>query len=161
MYDLCPNCGAQMDVLTNEGLRVCPNCKSLAWDEDGTTEWRIAEKLSPEEVAALEAEDDGISEYPILVPHADFGDPECCGIIMPVASGNQADLQCNECGTVISTVPAAEADPTLLRMAMSLGFCSETCPVCSDVNTFTGYSSMEAYTCRHCGAAVLVKRPVQ
>jgi hypothetical protein len=56
-------------------------------------------------------------EYPILVAHSDYGDPECCGIIMPVVRGEEADLRCNECGVVISTVSAKEAEPTPLRMA--------------------------------------------
>src|SRR5580698_9236438 len=95
-------------------------------------------------------------EMPILVPHTDYGDQECCGIIMPVESGDQADLVCNECGAVISSV-----EPTLLRMAMSGGLCSETCPHCGQLNTFPGFSSMEAYTCRHCDLGVIVRKPVQ
>ena len=102
-----------------------------------------------------------VPEYPILVCHSDYGDPECCGIVMPVERGEQTDLVCNECGMVIGTVPAAEAEPTLLRMAMEEGFCSETCPHCGDLNTFPGFSSMEAYTCRQCGLGVVVQRPVQ
>jgi uncharacterized protein (DUF983 family) len=45
-------------------------------------------------------------------------------------------------------------------MAMEGGFCSETCSHCGELNTFPGFSSMEAYTCRHCGVGVLVQRPV-
>jgi hypothetical protein len=50
---------------------------------------------------------DEIEEPPILVPHQHCGNPDCCGIIMPVVRGDQADLTCNECGTVIRTVAAA------------------------------------------------------
>jgi hypothetical protein len=56
-------------------------------------------------------------QLPILVGHCDNGDPECCGIIMPVVHGEQADLRCNECRVVIASVSATEAEPTLLRMA--------------------------------------------
>ncbi len=80
---------------------------------------------------------------------------------MPVVHGEQADLRCNECGVVITTVAAAEAEPTLLRMALSEGVCSETCPRCGERNTFPGFISMEAYTCRHCGQGVVIQRPVQ
>jgi hypothetical protein len=45
----------------------------------------------------------------------------------------------------------AEAEPTLLRMAISGGFCSETCPDCGGLNTFPGFDSMLAYICRECG----------
>jgi hypothetical protein len=81
-----------------------------------------------------------MGEYPILVAHSDYGDPERCGIALPVERANQADLVCNECGAVISTVPTVEAEPTLLRMAMEGGFCSETCLHCGELNTFPGFS---------------------
>jgi hypothetical protein len=100
-------------------------------------------------------------EYPILVPHADYGDPDCCGIIMAAGRGDQTDLMCNECGFIIQTVPAVEAEPMLLRMALSGGFCSEICPHCEELNSFPGFTSMEAYTCRHCRAGVIVQRSVQ
>jgi hypothetical protein len=89
-------------------------------------------------------------DIPALVPHEDYGDPNCCGIIMLIDRGDQTDLVCNECGAVIGSVAAQEAEATLLRMAMSGGFCSETCPHCGELNTFPGFSSMEAYTCSHC-----------
>jgi hypothetical protein len=89
------------------------------------------------------------------------GDPECCGIIMPVVHGEQADLRWNECGVVIARVSAKEAEPMLLRMAVSGGVCRETCPHCGELNTFPGFTSMEAYTCRHCSQGVVIQRPVQ
>jgi hypothetical protein len=100
-------------------------------------------------------------EVPIIVPHADHGDAECCGCLFPVIRGEEADIVCNECDAVIRTVPAAEAQRTLLQMAMSEGVCSETCPSCGALNVFTGFSAMEAYTCRQCGKGVLVERPMQ
>ena len=36
-----------------------------------------------------------IREYPILVGHSDYGDPECCGIIMPSRNGEYVDLKRN------------------------------------------------------------------
>jgi hypothetical protein len=59
-----------------------------------------------------------IPDYPwipppaILVPHADYGDSKCPGLILPEIKGDQADLVCNDCGAVICTVPAAEAATT-------------------------------------------------
>src|SRR4051794_13429931 len=35
-------------------------------------------------------------EYPeYILPHSDFGDPECCGLLFPVSRGRAADLTCN------------------------------------------------------------------
>ena len=86
-----------------------------------------------------------IREYPILVGHSDYGDPECCGIIMPSRNGEYVDLKrnpgtadvdlmCNECGTVISSVPVAEAEATLLTMSMEHGVCSHSCPACGELS---------------------------
>lgn len=99
-------------------------------------------------------------EIPIIVPHSDHGDPECCGCIFPVVRGDEADLVCNECDVVIRTVSASEAQRVLLEMA-SGEVCSETCPSCGTLNLFPGFSAMEAYTCRHCGEGVVVQRRVQ
>ncbi len=75
-------------------------------------------------------------EYPTIAAHSDYGAADCCGIIMPVHRGDMADLTCNECGAVVDTVDAGQADGVLLRMALSGGVCSETCPQCAVVNTF-------------------------
>ena len=41
-----------------------------------------------------------------VVPHQFLGnDVECCGCLYPVIQGDQADITCNECGTVIKTSP--------------------------------------------------------
>ena len=44
-------------------------------------------------------------EYPIMVGHSDYSDPEYCRIIMPVARARRADLVCNECGAVLYDCP--------------------------------------------------------
>lgn len=98
-------------------------------------------------------------KIPIIVPHSAYGDPECCGCIFPARRGDVAGLICNECNAVIQTVPVAKADEVLLKMSMALGVCSEVCPVCGELNTFTGSTSMEANTCRHCGNGIVVNRP--
>ena len=113
------------------------------------------------------ADDEGaeeIREYPIaLVAHADHGDPECCGLLMPVVRGDQADLVCNECGAILRTVPTAEAEQTLVAMMLTAasGMCSAICPYCGGANFFPGYTSMDAYTCRSCRAGVVVERQLQ
>jgi hypothetical protein len=95
-------------------------------------------------------------ELPI-VPHND----DCCGCLIVVERGDDADLVCNECLAVIRTVPTDEAPQILLRMAMDEGMCTETCPHCQALNTFPGFTSIEAYICVECGEGVSVKRSVQ
>ena len=96
-------------------------------------------------------------DYPdYILPHSDFGDPECCGLLFPVFRGNEADLTCNECGAVVKVVRAEDVRRAQDEMQLSLDVASEQCPHCGVVNLFPGFSTMMVYTCRQCGAAVSV-----
>ena len=70
------------------------------------------------------------------LPHSDFGDPECCGCLNGVIRGDQADIVCNECGTVLRAVPAANVGQTLTELEITLEVASEMCPHCRSVNLF-------------------------
>ena len=89
------------------------------------------------------------------LPHSDFGDPDCCGCLNGVLRGDQADIVCNECGTVLRTVPVANVGQTLTELEITLEVASEMCPHCGSVNLFPGFSKMLAFICRQCGKAVL------
>lgn len=88
------------------------------------------------------------------LPHADFGDPDCCGCLNAVVRGDQADIVCNECGAVIRTVPAAALQQTLTEMELTLDICTEMCPHCGKVSVISGYSRIDVYTCPECGEPV-------
>jgi hypothetical protein len=70
-----------------------------------------------------------------IVPHADHGDSECCGLIMPEVRGDEADLKCNECGTVLCIVAAVEAEQALAAM-ISGELTSAIRPECGGTNFF-------------------------
>ena len=100
-------------------------------------------------------------EIPIIVPHMDHGDPECCGCIFPVVRGDLADLVCNECGAVVLTVRATDAEQRLVALAATDTLCTYMCPHCGSLNTFPGFTSMIAYICQHCDGSVVVQSEVQ
>jgi hypothetical protein len=103
-------------------------------------------------------------EYPeYVLPHAEFGDPECPGLFFPLprVGSDQIDIMCNDCGWVIKTVPAADLTRTQDEMQLTLAVASEQCPFCGSVNLFPGFDSMNAYVCRECGEGVLVSRTIQ
>jgi hypothetical protein len=50
-----------------------------------------------------------------IVAHSGTGDPDCCGCIFPVFREGVADITCNECGTIIKSVPADRAKDALCR----------------------------------------------
>src|SRR5262249_41916451 len=58
------------------------------------------------------------------LPHADFGDPECCGCLCGTIREQQADIVCNECRTVVRTVPVADLQRTLDEMELTLDVCT-------------------------------------
>jgi DNA-directed RNA polymerase subunit RPC12/RpoP len=97
-------------------------------------------------------------EGPIL-PHSDFGDPDCCGTLWPLERPGQpgtADIICNECDAVVRTVPTADLQRTLDEMESTLEVASAKCPHCGAVNLFPGFTQMLAYVCTECGEPVKV-----
>jgi hypothetical protein len=79
------------------------------------------------------------------LPHSDFGDPDCCGCLNGVIRGDQADIVCNECGTVLRTVPAANVGQTLTELEITLEVASEMCSHRGSMNLFPGFSKMIAF----------------
>jgi hypothetical protein len=90
----------------------------------------------------------------------DWGDKECCGCLVAVERGDQANITCNECGAVVRTVPVERASAALLEMA-SDEICTARCSHCGALNTFPGTAAIEAFICSECGASVAVSRSVQ
>ena len=84
---------------------------------------------------------------------------DCCGCLIVRVRGDQADITCNECGAVICTVPVKRATG-MLEMTSS-GMCSARCTHCDALNTFPGFSAIEAFICSECGESVMVSRSVQ
>ena len=98
-------------------------------------------------------------EHPeYILPHSDFGDPECSGLFFAIERGDRSDIQCNGCGVVLKSVRVAHLRRTL---DMELDLASETCPHCGAVNLFPGFTSMNAHTCRQCRLRVVMGRPYQ
>jgi hypothetical protein len=107
----------------------------------------------------MRAARDPDDEITTIVPHEWLG-ADCCGCIVPIQREDEADLVCNECKALIRTVPASEVEQRLAELAPSDEICTERCPHCGALNVFTGFSAMEAFTCRECGEGVTIKRVV-
>jgi hypothetical protein len=85
------------------------------------------------------------------IPHAEFGDPECCGCLNGIITGDTAEIVCNECNAIVRRVPASELRVVLSEMELVLDVASSSCPHCGAVNLFPGFTKMHAFTCRECG----------
>jgi hypothetical protein len=97
-----------------------------------------------------------------IVPHEFIEPVDCCGCLIVEVRGDQADLICNECGAVVRTLPADTAAAVLAEMEMaSAEICSSRCPHCQALNTFPGFSSIDAFICSECGEGVAVNTPIQ
>jgi uncharacterized protein (DUF983 family) len=78
--------------------------------------------------------------------------------------GDEADILCNECGAVVRTVPAAEAAALmngLITEIAATAFSTARCPHCGALNTFPGFTFMEAFVCSECGEGVTVDKRLQ
>jgi len=74
--------------------------------------------------------------------------------------GDQADITCDECGSVVGTVLMERASAVMLEM-VSTAISSARCTHCGALNTFPAFSAIEEFTCSECGEGVVVHRPVQ
>jgi len=64
------------------------------------------------------------------LPHAAFGNRDCCGGLKANVSGERAEISCDKCGTVIAIVPVKDLAPILLEMELSVDLAAEDCPHC-------------------------------
>jgi hypothetical protein len=69
--------------------------------------------------------------------------------------GDQAEITCNECGAVVRTVPVEQAPAVMVRLAASGEICSARCTHCVALNTFPGFSAIDAFICSECGEGVV------
>ena len=104
-------------------------------------------------------QDEDESEY-LIVPHEVATGAECDGCLIMEERGDVADLKCNSCGAVVDTVPLDRVGTRLMALA-SDEICCEWCPHCGTLNTFPGFSAIEAFICQECGEGVNVERRVQ
>ena len=92
-----------------------------------------------------------------ILPHSDFGDPECCGTLWGLPRPHEpdtADIICNECETIVRTVATTDLRRTLGEMEATLEVACAICPHCENVNIFPGFSEILAFVCHECGGPV-------
>ena len=96
----------------------------------------------------------------LTVPHEVATGADCDGCLTVVERGDLVEIICDACGTMIDTVPIDRAGLRLMELA-SDEICSARCPHCGAINVFRGYTVIEAFICRECGAGVNVERSEQ
>ena len=95
-----------------------------------------------------------------IIPHESLG-TDRCGCLYVRVDGAHAAIICNECGTVIRTVPVVNVEAIILEMAQTDVIFSAHCTHCGALNTFPGMSAVEAFICSECGEGVVIVPPVQ
>ena len=96
----------------------------------------------------------------LILPHELATGADCDGCLIVVGHGDMAEIKCDSCGAVVDTVPSDRAGSRLMELA-SAEMCSARCPHCGALNTFRGFTAIEAYNCRECGEGVDVGHPVR
>jgi hypothetical protein len=89
-----------------------------------------------------------------IIPHADFGDHDCCGCLFGFVRGEEAEIRYNECNALIRTVLAQDLQRTLTEMELKGDVASAICPHCGAVYLAPGFSRLIAFVCDGCGKAV-------
>jgi len=89
-----------------------------------------------------------------IIPHSDFGDPDCCGCLFGVTKGDLGEIVCNECLVVVRTVPASDLQRTLDEMELAGDVASAVCPHCGATHLAPGFSMLMAFVFDNCGKAV-------
>ena len=77
-----------------------------------------------------------------IIPHSDFGDPECCGCLFRVVQGDLAEIVCTECLVVVRTIPASDLQRTLDEMELEGDVASAVCPHCGATHLAPGFSML-------------------
>jgi hypothetical protein len=95
-----------------------------------------------------------------FIPHKRLG-VDCCGCLFVVVWRDHADIRCNECDALIRTVPVADVEKAMTELAQTDAICSACCTYCGALNTFPGFSAIQAFTCSECGEGVRVVTPPQ
>jgi len=103
---------------------------------------------------------DDINKGLPIIPHESLG-ADCCGCLIALINGDQADIVCNECGAAIRTVRVGDLHAAMSEMAQTDVMSSARCTHCGALNTFPGMSSVEAFICCECGEGVALVIPVQ
>jgi hypothetical protein len=62
---------------------------------------------------------------------------------------------------LIRTVPVVDVEKAMTELAQTDAICSASCTYCGALNTFPGFSAIEAFTCSECGEGVVVVTPPQ
>jgi hypothetical protein len=92
-------------------------------------------------------------DIPTIIPHADFGAPDCCGHLYGRIAGDQGVIACNECRAIFGRVPACELQLTLDCFDLLLEIVPAICRCCRSVNLVPGFSRVGAFVCQTCGKA--------
>jgi hypothetical protein len=88
---------------------------------------------------------------PALIPHAEFGAPQCCGRLHERIVMKTAGIICNECREMIRIIPLGDLRRALDEMELQLEVATGLCNHCGAVDLFPGFSRVEAFVCETCG----------
>jgi hypothetical protein len=93
-----PSCPGFLSAVTrgDEALIICGECDHVVYTTPAAD---LQQTLTRMENSRL-----------TTMPHADFGDPECCGCLDGIIRGDEADIICEECEALIRTVATADLE---------------------------------------------------
>jgi ribosomal protein S27E len=90
-------------------------------------------------------------EIHTVIPHSNFGTPECSGCLFARIGLDTAVIACDGCGKIVRRVAAGDLQRTLDEMELQLEVATALCRHCRAVNLFPGLSRVAAFVCQACG----------
>jgi hypothetical protein len=97
--------------------------------------WLSKSCATTEGSSAMPRDDSGLT----IIPHEWAGGKNCCGFLKIIERDTEADLVCNECGELKTTVAIADVEKALAQFLAQQDFCTARCPHCDAVNMFPGF----------------------
>ena len=84
------------------------------------------------------------------------------GLFGSEIDGEHVRLLCNECGAVAATITREQLEAGFVPEALRFTeVTTAQCPHCGAVQTFPGFSSVDAFICSECGRGVSIERSIQ
>jgi hypothetical protein len=85
-----------------------------------------------------------------VIPHESIPGVRCRGCISAAADGNDVELHCEECGTVVGVLHVE-----IFKSLVGLGYARTACSHCGREHVFEGtLADLKPFVCYDCGLAV-------
>src|ERR1700722_19047669 len=92
-----------------------------------------------------------MEEIQTIIPHSEFGTPNCHGWLAGRDLGHVGEVFCTKCAAILFVILPPGLRRVLDRIEASLDVATALCRYCGSVNLFPGRTRVAAFICQECG----------